>query len=88
MRRRRQKTMVGASRQWFVSGDLWVAGTAAAAVGEGIPQAEPEVSNPSYMHTAASPMCCIDPCLLDTVIQKQIKTSSFRNMITFMTGLE
>ncbi|KAA6426564.1 MAG: pre-mRNA cleavage complex 2 Pcf11-like [Trebouxia sp. A1-2] len=38
MRRRRQKSMVGASRQWFVSADLWLAGTAAAAVGEGQPQ--------------------------------------------------
>ena len=35
MRRRRQKSMVGASRQWFVTADLWLAGTAAAAVGEG-----------------------------------------------------
>ena len=35
MRRRRQKNIVGASRQWFVNADLWLAGTAAAAVGEG-----------------------------------------------------
>ena len=44
MRRRRQKSMVGASRQWFVSADLWLAGTAAAAVGEGQPQSLAEVS--------------------------------------------
>ena len=34
MRRRRQKNLVGATRQWFVNADLWLAGTAAAAVGE------------------------------------------------------
>ncbi len=45
LRRRRQKSMVGASRQWFVSADLWLAGTAAAAVGEGQPQPVAEVSH-------------------------------------------
>ncbi len=45
MRRRRQKSMVGASRQWFLSADLWLAGTAAAAVGEGQPQSLAEVSH-------------------------------------------
>ena len=34
MRRRRQKNMTGATRQWFVNADLWLAGTATAAVGE------------------------------------------------------
>lgn len=43
MRRRRQKTMVGASRQWFVNADLWLAGTAASAVGEGQPEHDTEV---------------------------------------------
>ena len=32
MRRRRQKNPLGASRQWFVNADLWLAGTAAATV--------------------------------------------------------
>ena len=44
MRRRRQKNMAGASRQWFVTGDLWVAGTAAAAIGEAVAPQEVEVS--------------------------------------------
>lgn len=34
MRRRRQKNMTGATRQWFVNASLWLAGTAAAAVDE------------------------------------------------------
>lgn len=33
MRRRRQKNPLGASRQWFVNADLWLAGTAAAKMG-------------------------------------------------------
>ena len=33
MRRRRQKNPFGASRQWFVNADLWLAGTAAASEG-------------------------------------------------------
>ena len=35
MRRRRQKNPLGASRQWFVNADLWLAGTAAASEGGG-----------------------------------------------------
>lgn len=35
--------MSGASRQWFVTGDLWVAGTAAAAVADNAAPEEPEV---------------------------------------------
>ncbi|KAL0047616.1 hypothetical protein WJX82_007810 [Trebouxia sp. C0006] len=52
LRRRRQKSMVGASRQWFVSADLWLAGTAAAAVGEGQPQ--PVAEEPVQEKEAAS----------------------------------
>jgi len=49
MRRRRQKSMVGASRQWFVNADLWLAGTAAAAVGEGQPEHEIQVCHVSIL---------------------------------------
>lgn len=40
MRRRRQKNPHGASRQWFVNADLWLAGTAASGVGEGQPDTQ------------------------------------------------
>lgn len=50
MRRRRQKSIVGASRQWFASVDLWLAGTAAAAVGEGQPQPLAEVSHATSLN--------------------------------------
>lgn len=43
MRRRRQKNPLGVSRQWFVNAELWLAGTAAAGVGDGQPENQPEV---------------------------------------------
>ena len=45
MRRRRQKNLAGASRQWFVNADLWLAGTAAVAVGECQPEADSGVGH-------------------------------------------
>ena len=43
MRRRRQKNPHGVSRQWFVNADLWLAGTAASGVGEGLPDTQVQV---------------------------------------------
>ena len=60
MRRRRQRNLAGASRQWFVNADLWLAGTAAAAVGEGQVKLEPQVRysiSEAHTYLGQCPLC-------------------------------
>ena len=51
--------MTGATRQWFVNADLWLAGTAAAAVGEASGLADAQVRyKAAYGHTFITKLSC------------------------------
>ena len=51
--------MTGATRQWFVNADLWLAGTAAAAVGEAGGLADAQVCYKyAHGHTFTKKLSC------------------------------